>query len=163
MIGFTITSLVIFAVFVSLSIYRFNLLDSYSSYAKKWDEIIPMNTDTHLWSIVTVVTALLMFPPLFEHGAENPWNFLGLFAAGYLIVVGMTPKYQTEHKQRVIHIIGAVCCALVSWLWLILVAKAWWLPLAFIAVVAVPAYFTKKPLFWLEMAMFAAVFTKLLA
>lgn len=156
-------SLATFAGFVALSVKRFGWQKSYSSFAPFWTEAVPINRETHLWSIITVVVALLLVPSLIERGAGNPSQLLGFFAPIYLAIVAFTPEYQTNDKQKVIHIAGAIICAVVSVLWMAFVCKLLWLvPLA-ILVAGIAGILTKTIeralIFWGEMALFAATYT----
>ena len=54
-----IASMVILAAFIGLSVWQFGILESYSSYARKWKERFP-NADPNIWSAVTVIAAILM-------------------------------------------------------------------------------------------------------
>jgi len=158
---FAIISLVVFAGFILLGIKRFGLLRSYSAFASKWDEAVPIKK-MNLWSIVTLVVAFLLMIPMIDAGDGNKWQFLGFFAPVYLAVVAFTPKFETDPKQHKIHVFGASACALIASLWLVLVQHLWWVALISLAVMAAAAYFTKtwktSYIFWLEMTLFAAVY-----
>lgn len=161
----TLASLALFGGFVGLSVHRFGWRRSYSAYAAKWHEAVPLASNTHLWSIVTVVVALLLVPALLERGEGDPWQFLGFFAPMYLCFAAFTPDYETDKRQMKIHIIGTSLCALVSVAWICFVAERWWtIPVALVAAwLAAYATITVKKswLFLLEMAMFAAAYTTL--
>lgn len=166
MIGFTIASFILFAGFVVFGAAKFGLLRSYSAYAAKWDEAVPMESDTHLWSIVTIVCAFMMAIPMIEAGVGSPLQFLGLFTPGYLMAVGFTPKYETVRKQRIIHYVCTALCATAAMAWLIFVRHDSLYILCCAAVLGFAAYCSKtyrtSIVFWLEMIMFASVFTSLL-
>lgn len=163
----TTAALIIFVGFVILGVVKFGWQKSYSSFAPKWTEAVPIDNHTHLWSIVTIIVAFLMAIPMIQTGAGSNWQFLGFFAPVYLGVVALTPEYQTNRRQKIIHIAGTAVCALATLLWLGLVTGDWAiLVLSFIGAY-IAAIVTKTIertlLFWSEMAMFAAVFIKLLA
>ena len=162
----TILSLALFGGFVLLGFRRFGILSSYSSYARKWTEAVPINNHTHLWSIVTIVTALLLVPAMIEAGDESPLQFLGFAAPVYLGVVGFTPEYETKHKQMVVHFIGTVICSAAAVLWLVIALREWYqIPIA-LAVFGVIGFLTqtlrKSYVLWLELSMFAAVYAAVL-
>lgn len=163
---------VLYAAFVALSVAKFRWQRSYSYYAHLWTERYPINRETHLWSIVTVVVALCLAPAMIQLGKDNPWQFLGFFAPVYLMVVAFTPEYlelpdddeKTKAKrkrQRRIHFIGTALCAVVSLVWLFLVANAWWaVGLAYLAaIVAAGSTETHNTsyILWGESALIAAV------
>ena len=162
----TILSLAIFAGFVALSIWRFGWRRSYSAYAAKWTEFLYIDDHTHVWSIVTLVVALLLSFGAIEIGDESPWQFLGFFAPVYLIVVSLTPKWETNHKQRMIHYIGTGLCVVCTLLWFILALRLWYYPVISLAVCALAAYLTKtikkSYVLWLELTLFAAVYAVIL-
>lgn len=160
----TIASLIIFAGFVALSVYKYKWQKSYSAYAAKWTEFI--GDGTHAWSIVTIVVALFLTFGTVEAGDESPWQFLGFFAPVYLGVVALTPRYETDRKQKIIHYVGTILCAVCSVLWLVVTLRCWfYLPIAALLCGAA-AYFTKtyKTSFvlWIELSLFAAVYGALL-
>ena len=158
----TLVSLVILGGFTAYSVWRFGWRGSYSSYAAKWAEAVPLESNTNVWSIVTIVAAILICFALLERGEGDPLQFLGFFSPLYLAVVAFTPKYEEKRKQRIIHISGAVLCAAVSLVWLIAIRNAWWAILITAIGALAAAYFTgtikKSYIFWLEMAMFGAVY-----
>ncbi|MBO4924486.1 MAG: hypothetical protein J5382_10250 [Bacteroidales bacterium] len=159
----TLASLALFGGFVGLSVHRFGWRRSYSAYAAKWHEAVPLASNTHLWSIVTVVVALLLVPALLERGEGDPWQFLGFFAPMYLCFAAFTPEYETDKRQMKIHIIGTSLCAIVSVAWICFVAERWWTIPVWLVAAWLAAYATitvkKSWLFWLEMAMFGAAYT----
>ena len=159
----TLASLAIFGGFVGLSVHRFGWRRSYSAYAAKWHEAVPLASNTHRWSIITVVVALLLVPALLERGEGDPWQFLGFFAPMYLCVAAFTPEYEINKRQMKIHVIGTALCAIVSVAWICFVAERWWTIPVWLVAAWLAAYDTitvkKSWLFWLEMAMFGAAYT----
>ena len=157
----TILALVIFVGFVAISVRKFGWLRSYSAFAAKWTEAVPINRHTHLWSIVTVIVALLMTCGMLEQGEGHPLQFLGFFAPVYLAIVAFTPEYETNRQQRIVHVTGALLCAAasVAWLWFagpqgtifFSLIAAWLLGILTRSI-------NSSLIFWAEMAMFGAVF-----
>jgi len=169
----TLASLIIFAGFIALSVRKFGWKDSYSAYAQLWKKAVPIH-NLNVWSLVTVIVAFLLVPAMLEAGDESPLQFLGFFAPIYLAVVAFTPDWdinpedekneadRLNHKrQRIIHKVGAALCATATVCWLIFALRLWFLiPITLVAT-GLAAYFTKtykNYVFWLEMAMFAAVY-----
>lgn len=157
----TILALVIFVGFVTFGVVKFGWQKSYSAFAPKWTEAAHIDNHTHLWSIVTIVVAILLAFGMIEQGEGHPIQFLGFFAPIYLIIVGFTPEYQMIKKQQIIHIVGTILCALCAIIWTYLAAPAAVLIVPFI-VAWVAGIVTKtierSLIFWSEMGMFAAVF-----
>lgn len=158
----TILALVIFVGFVAISVRKFGWQKSYSAYAAKWTEAVPINDHTHLWSIVTFIVALLMACGMLEQGEGHPLQFLGFFAPVYLAIVAFTPEYETNRQQRIVHVAGALLCAAasVAWLWFagpqgtifFSLIAAWLLGILTRSI-------NSSLIFLAEMAMFAAVFS----
>lgn len=157
--------LIIFATFVCFLIAKFRLQRSYSYYAHLVDEKFPINRETRLWSIITVVVALCLVPSMVELGKGNPWQLLGFFAPVYLIVVACTPKYLEDKRQRIIHFVGSGLCAVVTLAWLFFVAQVWWAVAITYLVALLAAFATKTEttsyVLWGELGLFAAVFAAL--
>lgn len=165
MIATTIISLVLFAGFVLLGVWKFRLLPSYSAYADKWAVAVPIN-HANLWSIITMIVALLMAIPMIHIGENNPWQFLGFATPVYLGVVACTPNWEHSIKQHIIHSVGAIVCAIAAVAWIILVRKQFpivWFSLlvGFIGALATKSL-RKAYTFWGEMVMFASVYISLL-
>lgn len=172
----TIASFVIFAGFVALSVVKFGWQKSYSSYAALWKRAVPLDTHTNLWSIVTVIVALLAAPAMIEMGASSPWQFLGFFAPVYLLVVAFTPEYQDQEgddeetrkmrkKQRIVHYIGTTICATMSVAWMCGAGSVVFIILSLIAawVAGIATKTIEKSLiFWAEMGMFLSVYATIL-
>jgi len=172
----TIASIALLCAFLAISIKFFGLLPSYSAYNLEWDKKVPIR-NAHLWSIVTVVIALLFMPALIELGEGNPWQFLGFFSPLYLIVVAVFPltelpenanedERRAWERKRKIHAIGAALCAAATTLWIFLVCKLWWVALLALFIVACAAFATKtyktSTVFWLEMALFLGGYSAIL-
>ena len=179
MTPFVITTLLSIAIIVSflvISIRKFGWLTSYSAYNVEWDKAVPIH-NAHLWSIVTFVVAFLFMPATIQAGAKNALQFLGFFVPLYLFIVAIFPI--TEEKpdmneferkdfkaKRIIHVTGAILCAIAIFLWVILVCRLWWVLIAALAAVAAAAYFTKtyktSYIFWGEMVLFLTGYTAIL-
>lgn len=139
----TIASIIILTGFLALSIRKFGLQPSYSAYAPHWKKAVPIH-NVNLWSLITIVVALLFTPGMIQAGAGSPWQFLGFLSPAYLVLVALTPlkddedekddsdQVQKENKRRrITHVVGAILCAIATVAWLILVAhKPWLVPVA---------------------------------
>ena len=162
MIGTIIASFILLFGFIGRGIFRFGLLPSYSAYAAKWTEHVPLPTNLHFWSIVTILAAILLTPAMTTIGEGNDFQFLGFFAPLYLIVVGLTPEYETRVRQRRIHNWGAIICAILTVIWIAFVAQRWaiFLACSFIMFITALATQTHKKalIFWGEMALFLSAY-----
>ena len=161
----TLLSLILFTGFVLLGVFKFGLLNSYSAYATKWTESVRIH-NSNLWSIITVIVAILLAPALIEQGEGNPWQSLGFFAPVYLIVVAMTPRWEIDRKQRRVHMSGAIICAAVSALWIVAVQHQFTTMLLSLMAAWALGILTKTTeraiIFWGEMVLFASVYVVLL-
>jgi hypothetical protein len=162
----TIASLILFGGWLALSAHRFGWLGSYSAYASKWTEAVPLGNHTCLWSIVTILVAMLLCPAMIEAGDESPLQVLGFAAPVYLGVVSFTPKWETDKRQKRVHVAGALICAVLSLLWLIFALRLWFYPvIAFalaLAVSLMSGTLRRSYVFWGELALFAAVYAALI-
>ena len=172
----TILSILLITGFIALSVRKFGLLTSYSAYNVEWDKAVPMH-NVHLWSIVTFVIAFLFMFATIEVGTHNPWQFLGFFAPLYLFIVAIFPITDPDPKwnemelkewktKRVIHVIGAIGCAVAIVSWVLLVCHLWWVCVVALAVVIGLGLATKtlkkSLVLWGEMALFISGYTAIL-
>ena len=172
----TILSIVLMLGFISLGVRKFGLLTSYSAYNVEWDKAVPIH-NMHLWSIVTFAIAFLFMPATIELGAHNPLQFLGFFAPLYLFIVAIFPiteekpnmnEYEKKEfkKKRIIHVAGAIGCAIAILLWVILVCKLWWVVLIATAISVCLGLATKSLkksyVFWGEMILFISGYSAIL-
>ena len=87
----TFISCLLLFCFICLGIGKFGLLRSYSAYAPKWDETVPMK-NLNLWSIITFLAGFLLMPVLLQYSEGHILQFLGFFTPIYLMGVSLTPK-----------------------------------------------------------------------
>ena len=164
MITLIILSVVILYGFIICGISKFGMLKSYSAYSAKWGELYP-NHNMELWSVVTVLTAFLIFPVMLNAGDGDPAQCLGFFAPLYLVAVGLTPHYESNKSQEMAHKYLAMLCAVVSITWMVFVTGTWPAVLlcALIAFVAMMVTKTTGSLIlWSELVMFVSVHWTLL-
>ena len=157
-----IASFVLLFGFIGLGIHHFGLLPSYSSYASKWHEVKSLPMGMHLWSVITIVAAMILLPAMVDLGEGNGLQFLGFFAPIYLMIVGLTPDYETILGERKLHIWGATICAICTVIWIAFVARHWDVLLAcgfisFAGALATQTY-KKSLIFWGEMALFLSAY-----
>ena len=162
----TFASLLLFGGWLALSVRRFGWLGSYSAYASRWTEAVPLGNHTCLWSIVTILVAMLLCPAMIEAGDESPLQVLGFAAPVYLGVVSFTPKWETDKRQRRVHVIGAMACAVIALLWLILALRLWFYPVIAFALALTVSLMSRtlrtSYVLWGELALFSAVYAALI-
>lgn len=166
MMYLTLASLVLLATFIGLSIRRFGLQKSYSSYAKLWEGIVPAKYDLNVWRAVTIIVALLQVIPMLSTLEGSVIQFVGFLTPVYLVAVACTPNYQEDTAEKIVHYIATALCAAG---FLICVSfgvqpSLWWLPLlwaaGFLFFIGLPSKTAASSLvLWLECAMFAASYT----
>lgn len=162
----TILSFVVLASFIALSTFlNRGIPGSYSAFSACWADWAPLH-NLNVWSIFTAVAAMLMIPPMIEAGADNPVQFLGFFAPLYLIIVSLTPEWDIYKNQHRVHVAGAVTCAVLALLWLVLIRGHWWVVCAcLVAGIAAGSWTKTLPgckVFWGEMVLFLSVYISLL-
>jgi hypothetical protein len=165
----TILSMVLFAVFNYVCIKKYGLLSCYSAYGREWANYTkehPKLTGLNIWSVVTIVTAVLLLVPMIASGKDSPLQFLCFFAPLHLFLVALTPKYNENPKWNVVHQIGAWGSVVCILLWLFLVVKMWAVIIPVFALAFVIAIGTRtlkqSAEYYLEMAMFLSTYLVLL-
>ncbi len=154
-------SLLLLAAFITISIRKFGIQKSYSTYAHLWDDAVPIH-NANLWSIVTVVAALLLIPGLLERSEGSPLQFLGFLAPLYLVAAAMTPRYLEDRSQFLWHTIFTSVCAVGFLAFCLFGMHDWFIPAIFICVFEAVAIVTKTQMtafiLWAECAMFASAY-----
>lgn len=117
-----IISAILFFGFIAMGIGKFGLQPSYSIYSKYWGETVPLPNNLHLWSIVTIISALLLVPPMIEIGDGNSLQFLGFLTPLYLVCVALTPTWWKYDKEHILHVIFTLLCVFAALFWCIKVA-----------------------------------------
>lgn len=174
----TVASIVILTGFLAISVRKFGLQPSYSAFAPRWKKAAPIH-NVNLWSLVTIVVALLFMPGMIQAGAGSPWQFLGFLSPAYLILVALTPlkdeederddseEVQKENKRRrITHVVGAILCSIATVAWLILVAHKPWLILVALYIPFCAGYAShsckSSATLWSEMALFVGGYLAIL-
>ena len=162
---FALLSTLLLFGFIILGVGRFGLLGSYSAYSSKWGKAVPMN-NMNLWTMVTLVAAFALCPALLEIGAASALQFLGFLTPVYLIVVSLTPDWQTDRTQYIIHMVFAALCFAGGLAWMLLVMRGFGILCGVAAFVLTLALLSgtqrSSAVFWTEMLMFASVYLAVL-
>jgi len=166
MLTFTIISLLLLAGFTTwASKLRDEIPTSYSALATDVAEWYP-GAAVNPWSVATFLVAFLMLPPMIEAGTGDYLQCLGFFAPLYLIIVALTPGWEKDKRQRIIHRAGAAVCAFAAVVWLIAVRGDLGLTLCvyILSMVAgtVSRTIDRCMVFWLEVGLFASVYGSLI-
>ena len=146
--------------FIVAGVLKFGLLTSYSAYAKMWEGTV---STFNLWSIVTLFSAFLLCPPLITLAA--PYQFIGFLTPVYLFVVALTPEWETNNTQMILHRVFSILCAIGSLIWIIFIVGTWKILLTiagciFLLMILTGSY--RDIVFWLEMIVFITTYLTLL-
>ena len=140
----------------------YSISDTFYKLKEKWDL-------GGLFTIFCWCVGFSLLPYLLEHEDACPQIIRFLAVVG-LILVGAAPYF--KGWDRTAHIVGASMCIVCSQVWAFTVC--WWIPLmywiAWIAGTAIymgrhqtgileRTFVKAKPMFWIEIAAFASVFT----
>ena len=162
----TILSMLLMMIFNFICIRKYGLLSCYSAYGEKWETYSKEHniSNTNIWSIVTIVSAMLLVPPALVTGEGNNFQFLCFFMPLYLFLVGLTPNYNVVHK--VIHVLGAGLCMLSMLIWLLFIVHQWFilLPVTVLAMIISMGTRTLESswLYYLEMIFYLTGYITLL-
>jgi len=161
----TIISMVLFIGFNIICLKKYGLLSCYSAYGPKWAEWEkehPATKGINIWSLITIVSAALLIPPMIATAVGNPLQFLCFFAPLYLFLVGLTPNYQEDKKANIIHQIGAWGCVAMILVWLFIIVKKWVVLLPVFTLALVIGFGTRtikeSITYYLEMAMYISIY-----
>ena len=160
----TLISMLLFIGFNAIGIKKFGLLSCYSAYGEKWIPLSPANLN--IWSVVTIISALLLVPPMLATAVGSPIQFISFFAPLYLILVGLTPDYNSTNKKNIIHQIGAWGCVIGILIWLFAIVHEWVVILPVFVLMFVIAFgtrtFKESCCYYLEMGMYLATYLVLI-
>ncbi len=165
----TLLSMILFIVFNIICISKYGLLSCYSAYGPKWSEFEkqhPYMKGLNIWSLVTVLTACFLIPPMLVSGTGSALQFLCFFAPLYLFLVAFTPNYDTKKIQNIVHQIGAWTCVALILVWMFFIVHKWVviIPVFILAIIVGLGTSTLKSslTYYLEMAMFLSTYLILL-
>ena len=166
----TIISMVLFIGFNIICLSKYGLLSCYSAYGPKWAEWEkehPYMKGLNVWSLVTILTAIFLIPPMIITGIGSSLQFLCFFAPLYLFLVAFTPHYNTDKRQNIIHQIGAWTCVVLIFIWLIAVVHKWIVLLPVLILMIIIGLGTgtlkKSITYYLEMMMFLSTYIVLIS
>ena len=160
----TILSFLLMTVFNFVCIKKYGLLSCYSAYGEKWEKNEP--NSTNLWSLITIIAAMLLVPPILVSSDGHPLQFLCFFTPLYLFLVGITPDYNKVKAHNTLHMVGVILCVISVLFWLFFIVHR--------LIVLFPVYilalviglgtntFNKSWLYYLEMVMYLTAYIALL-
>ena len=159
----TCLSLILFFGFVGVGVSKFNLLDCYSAYGEQWGDNVPISGGLNLWTVITVLSAFMMVPPLVDAANGSLLQFTGFVAPTSLLLVGITPYYKYNKLDWWLHQIGAWCAVLWVLVYIIFVAKLAWIIALFVILSVILSWIFgwKKWMFWAEMCTYLGIYITL--
>lgn len=105
-----------------------------------------------LFQVAMVLTGGLLLPSWLDV-SDSSFQFLAFLSCGALCFVGAAPMFRCG-LDRGVHITATAVAGFSSLFWAI-TSGYWYLPLGLLSVSAVYGIYSRKPLFWMEMAAFA--------
>jgi hypothetical protein len=108
-----------------------------------------------LWCYAIGISVAAM---VFDASAGMWYQLLGLFAGGGLCFVGTAPLFKGH--ERIIHFTSAAVCAITAISWMVF-AGYYAVPLICTLTIAPAVWKYGNPMFWAEMALFAATYISL--
>lgn len=119
-----------------------------------------------LFPIMMIGMAFLLLPAWLEISAASPLMFMAFFAAGGIMFTGAAPSFNSSQLEKNVHTYSALFAATFALLWIIFVAKLWWLILVstlFVLAIALLTGTLKSGIvYWLETIAFMSTFTAIL-
>jgi hypothetical protein len=112
--------------------------------------------------IMMVSCAFLLLPSWLELSEGSPFQFLSFFAPIGIIFTGTAPAFKSSKLENAVHLISAIFAAAMALLWIILVAKMWYIIVIWTIIIALIAFITKtyksSVTYWLEQIAFMSTF-----
>ena len=119
-----------------------------------------------VFPIMMLSIAFLLLPAWLEISALSNLQFTAFLAAGGIMFTGAAPAFQSSSLEKKVHTGSAVVAAIFATLWVIFVAKMWYLILIWILSLSLHAYTTKTVkssyIYWFETVAFMSTFMSII-
>lgn len=120
----------------------------------------------NFFPLVILLMVSLLMPAWIEISKESNFQFLAFLSAGSLLFTGTVPAFKSNKSEDKIHTISAICSAVFSLMWVIIVAKTWILLLIITIAVLIDAInekaLIKSKIYWLESIVFLSTFASIM-
>lgn len=121
-----------------------------------------------IWFPVMMITmAFALLPAWLEISNGSDLQFMAFLAAAGIIFTGAAPAFQSSDLEKRVHTGSAMFAALFALLWVVLVARLWYVILVWFVAILVIAILTKTVkssyIYWLETVAFLSTFTSVIA
>lgn len=157
----TFIAFMIFMMYNITSLISFNNPHSLSMTYYYWKE--NSKWKHILFPIMMVSMAGLLMPAWLTMSASSPFQFTAFLAASGIIFTGMAPAFKSSDLENKVHTYSAIIAAVFALLWIILVAKTWWIILIWTVATVFMAFLTNSfktsYTYWLEFIAFMSTFT----
>ena len=155
-----IIATIIYVAYNAVSLAYFGIPQSLSMTYYLWKRKADVG---YLFCMMMYLVVACMMPVWIGMSENSDFQFLAFIAPASIAFVATAPAFLSSDLENKVHSISAVIAALCSLLWVVLVTPYWWVILAWLAAVALTAYFTKTIkaayIYWLETVAFGATFT----
>ena len=119
-----------------------------------------------VFPIMMVSLSILLMPALLEISAFSNLQFTAFLAIGNIMLTGFAPTFKSSDLENKVHTGSAIVAAIFAMLWVIFVAKMWYLILIWILSLALQAYITKTVkssyIYWFETVAFMSTFMSII-
>ena len=119
-----------------------------------------------VFPIMMLSMAFLLLPAWLEISALSNLQFTAFLAAGGIMFTGAAPAFQSSDLEKKVHTGSAVVAAIFATLWVIFVAKMWYIILIWLLSLALQAYITKTVkssyIYWFETVAFMSTFMSII-
>lgn len=116
--------------------------------------------------IMMVSMAGLLMPAWIDMSEGSPFQFLAFLAPAGIIFTGMAPAFKNGELEFKVHSTSAIFAAICSLLWVIFVAKLWYIVLIWLVGIVLASIFTKTfkkcKIYWLETVAFMSTFSSII-
>lgn len=153
-------SFTVFLLYNIVSIALFNVPPSLSETFYLYKEKNPYLK--FLFPIMMCTCAFLLLPAWLS--IPSTFQFLAFLAPAGIIFTGMAPMFKVS-LEKAVHSTSAIIAAVASLLWIILVAKMWYIILIWlfiITILAITSKTYKNITYWLEIIAFMSTYTTLI-
>lgn len=120
----------------------------------------------YLFPVMMISTAMTLISAWLEISNNSPFQFCAFFGVAGIIFTGMAPAFKDDDTTKTIHTVSAITAAVFSILWIILVAKLWWVIVVWLIFVLLVSLLTQTlksgTIYWLETIAFMSTFTSII-
>lgn len=125
---------------------------------KEWQKL--------LFPVMMILIALLLMPSWLEISEGSDLQFLSFLTCGCLMFVGFSPAFDSSDLENNVHMVNAILATIFSLVWVVFVAKLWYIIIVWLLIILIIALFTKtlknSYVYWIENAALMSTFTSIL-